>query len=286
MTIRKILCPIDFSEDSRQAMKSAAQLAIEHRAELMIFHAWYIPPMALGSEFGYPAELVTDANGAADRGMAAAVVEARALGVATVSSRVVCGPPWQEIIASATADPAIDLIVIGTHGRTGLARVFLGSVAEMVVRHAPCSVLAIHGRATAFARALCAIDFSDSSRLALQTAFELAGSVELIHVVEPPRIYGEDPVVIKVDQNILSSAEELLRRWAVEARGARQTAFTVQVVVGQPKQELDAKLAAFDLVALGSHGRTGFGRLFLGSVAEHTVRHAGRAVLVARKRGA
>ncbi|MEO8840406.1 MAG: universal stress protein [Kofleriaceae bacterium] len=293
MTFRKILSPIDFSEGARDAMKAAARLAIQHGAELVICHAWYIPPMAFGSEFGYSAALVSGANEDADRAVAAAVAEARSLGVAKVSSHVVSGPPWQQIVELATADPAIDLIVIGTHGRTGLSRMVLGSVAEMVVRHAPCSVLAVpKGVASAsFSHAVCAIDFSDSSRLALQTAFELVGganaSVELIHVIEPPRIYSEEPLATDFDRNVISSAEKLLREWATMDRGTRETTFSIEVAIGQPKKELDRKLVggtAFDLVALGSHGRTGLSRLFLGSVAEHMVRSAGRAVLVARAR--
>ena len=53
------------------------------------------------------------------------------------------GFPWSVIVDAAVQDPAIDLVVIGTHGRTGIKRVFLGSVAEQVTRHAPCSVLVV-----------------------------------------------------------------------------------------------------------------------------------------------
>ncbi|MEO8840980.1 MAG: universal stress protein [Kofleriaceae bacterium] len=292
MTLRKILSPIDFSEGARDAMRTASRLAIEQGAELVICHAWYIPPLAFGSEVGYSAELASSANEEADRALAAAVAEARSLGVAKVSSHVVSGPPWQQIVELAKADPSIDLIVIGTHGRTGLSRMFLGSVAEMVVRHAPCSVLAVPKGAatTSFSHAICAIDFSDSSRLALRTSFELVGraaaSVELIHVIEPPRIYSEEPLATEFDHNVVSSADKLLREWATADRGTREVAFSVDVAIGHPKKELDRKLGhtAFDLVALGSHGRTGLSRLFLGSVAEHMVRSAGRAVLVARAR--
>lgn len=293
MTLRKILSPVDFSEGSREAMRTAAHLAIEHHAELVVCHAWYLPPMTFAGDFSYPAQAVNDMNESAERGLATAIAEARALGVETVSSRLVTGSPWQQIVELAIADTSIDLIIVGTQGRTGLSRLLLGSTAEMVVRHAPCSVLAVpRGAATASpTSALCPIDFSDSSRLALETAFELVAganaSIMAMHVIEPPRSYSEEPVVAEVDPQLVSSAEALLQQWATAARGTRQVRFSVQICVGHPSKEIDAKLAdreMFDLVALGSRGRTGIRRLLLGSVAEHTVRHAGRAVLVARLR--
>ena len=134
MTFRKILSPVDFSDGSREAIKSAARLAIDHHAELVIFHAWYLPPVTFAGEFSYPAQTVTAMNESAERGMTAAIAEARSLGVETVSSRLVSGTPWQQIVELAIADPSIDLIVVGTQARTGLSRLVLGSTAEMVVR--------------------------------------------------------------------------------------------------------------------------------------------------------
>ena len=60
-----------------------------------------------------------------------------------VTARTESGPPDEQIVAIAKADPAIDMIVMGTHGRSGISRALIGSVAERVVRHAPCSVLVV-----------------------------------------------------------------------------------------------------------------------------------------------
>jgi nucleotide-binding universal stress UspA family protein len=78
--------------------------------------------------------------------LAKSKTEAQQLGVKEVATRLLTGVPWDEIVSAARSDSAVDLIVIGTHGRTGLAHVLLGSVAEKVVRHAPCPVLVVRGR--------------------------------------------------------------------------------------------------------------------------------------------
>jgi len=90
---------------------------------------------------------------------------------------VLHGVPWDQIVEAAREDPTVDLIVMATHGRSGLARVLLGSVAEQVIRHALCSVLAARapGGVQPFRKVLCPIDFSEESRHALERAAELPG---------------------------------------------------------------------------------------------------------------
>ena len=65
---------------------------------------------------------------------------------AKVAARTTGGSPWEQIVAIANGDPMIELIVLGTHGRSGISRALIGSVAERVVRHAPCSVLVVRDR--------------------------------------------------------------------------------------------------------------------------------------------
>ncbi|MEP6860366.1 MAG: universal stress protein [Deltaproteobacteria bacterium] len=292
MSFRKILCPIDFSAGSRKAMVLAARLAKIHGSELVVAHSWFLPPGSVAGEFVYPVELVKGQVEDNDRALALAVEEVRSLGVPRVSSRMSDGEPWVKIVELAQADPEIDLIVIGTHGRTGIGRMFLGSVTEMVVRHAPCSVLAIprDGECPPFERILCPVDFSESSRLALDLALELEPvpdrTVTLLHIIEPPRIYAGESG-IDVHPGLGGGSQKLLETWGAAAIAKQPAKLTAFVRIGRPGTQVLAVLGeekAFDLVAVGSHGRTGLQRMFLGSVAERVVRHAARPVLVARSR--
>ena len=138
MQPRKILCPIDFSGGSQHAFRVAARLAGEAGSELMLVHAWFLPPIAAGGDMPLPADAIQGLVEDAERGLAELVTGAKSLGVQNVTSELVSGPPWERIVGLAEPE---DLIVMGTHGRTGIRRFLLGSVAEKVVRHAPCSVL-------------------------------------------------------------------------------------------------------------------------------------------------
>jgi len=292
MSVRKILCAIDFSESSTEALRVAVRLATEHDSELVIAHAWYLDPTAFAGEYFYPAALIDELSADAKRALADEVKQAEAWGAKKVSSVLLDGPPWQQIVSLAERTPAIDLIVAGTRGRTGLARMFLGSVCEMILRHAPCSVLAIpNGSAAApFGRVLCPIDFSESSRHALELGATLAkgseASVTLLHVVEPPRISAHEVPVVEVTTKRVVAAHRELERWAASLTAKHPIPTTCLVRVGRSTLEIQnllEQVPVFDLLAMGSHGRTGLRRLVLGSVAEKTVRHAHRAVLVARE---
>jgi universal stress protein A len=144
--VRKILCPVDFSAGSREALLRAAETAIKDHAELVLVHIAE-PRTWIGmSEAPLPADAIQQMADDEQAHLDAAVAEARALGVATVTSHMLTGAPADAIVEIARADRAIDLIVMGTHGRTGLRHAVLGSVAEKVVRLAPCAVLVTRPR--------------------------------------------------------------------------------------------------------------------------------------------
>jgi nucleotide-binding universal stress UspA family protein len=141
MEIHKLLCPIDFSPSSREAMVEAIELAGRRGAALTLFHV--IAPVAVSS----PEAMVVPTYDAAlqretDQELEAWRAEARGLGAERVETKRVVGTPWDAIVTAAR-EGSFDLIVMSTHGRTGLAHVFIGSVAERVVRHAPCPVLVL-----------------------------------------------------------------------------------------------------------------------------------------------
>lgn len=291
MTLTKILCPTDFSPGSQQAMRVATRIANETNAELVIAHAWYVPPSAFAGEYIFPPNVIQDMVDDSQRGLDAEVRDATAAGAKHVSGKLLTGVPWTEI-ETLLEKQAFDLCVIGTHGRTGLSRILLGSVAEKVIRHSPCSVLAVRpdGDAKPFAHALVPTDFSDSARFALDQAAELvqpSGAITLLHVLEVPVAYsGEVPIADfarALDKRSTAALDE------EAARLRRKTTATVCVRsrIGYPGAQTLAALdddRSVDLVVMGSHGRTGIKRALLGSVAEKVVRHARCPVFVARRR--
>ena len=146
MSWNKILCAVDFSTNARDALQVAAEAAVASNGELIIAHAWTPPVYFMGETVGLPASLLSDIVATAQRELAAWKDEAEAFGAKRVSTVFLTGAPWHEVIGVAKRDPAIDLIVTGTHGRTGLKHALLGSVAEKIVRHSPCAVLVARPR--------------------------------------------------------------------------------------------------------------------------------------------
>jgi nucleotide-binding universal stress UspA family protein len=230
--------------------------------------------------------MVAAAQGALD----AVVREATATGAKHVSGKLLAGAPWAEIVSQLAEEP-FDLCVIGTHGRTGLARILLGSVAEMVVRHAPCSVLAVRpdGEEKPFVHALVPTDFSESARNALDLAAELippTGAITLLHVIELP-VYSGEITTEALASTLDSDAAAALDKEVARMKAKPCAQITVRPRSGSPGGQTLAVLdddRSIDLVVIGSHGRTGIKRALMGSVAEKVVRHARSPVLVARKR--
>jgi nucleotide-binding universal stress UspA family protein len=292
MTFKKILCPTDFSPCSERALRVAARLAAETGAELVITHAWYLPAAAYTLEAPIPVQVEHEIAANAQRDLDAAVGVAAAAGARNVSSKLIGGVPWTEIVGL-LEHQAFDLCVIGTHGRTGLARVLLGSVAEKVIRHSPCSTLAVRpdGEIKTFAHVLVPTDFSESAEHALELAATLVqpkGSITLMHAIELPVRYSGEVRDPDFARDLDMRAAVALERAA--AKLGAETSCKVRVLsrIGYPGAETLAAIDAdqtIDLVVMGSHGRTGIKRVLLGSVAEKVVRHARCPVLVARKRG-
>lgn len=143
--ITKILVPVDFSPHAERAFSYATALAHRLDAHLTLVHVVEDPfaTGAWGAEVYIPniGELLQNQIAAAERQLTTLKAGAAAKGVA-VRTAVVTGRPAQSIIEHAASE-GCDLIVMGTHGRTGLSHVVMGSVAERVLRKAPCPVLTV-----------------------------------------------------------------------------------------------------------------------------------------------
>lgn len=138
LKFQKILVPIDFSEHSRKALSCALGFAAERGAELTLIHV--VEPVIYPTDWMVP---LPNSDFADVRAILVDKLKMLTTNQASVTETIVKqGVPWQEIVDAAKVRDA-DLIVIGTHGYSGLQHAFMGSVAERVVRFAPCPVLTI-----------------------------------------------------------------------------------------------------------------------------------------------
>ncbi len=140
ISLKKIMVPTDFSEHSSKAVRYGEELALKFNAELVLIHVMEIAPILYTEGAVFPFESTKAMTDAAIKHLEQVVVESDNL--VKVSRTVVEGSPFVEIVRQAKEN-SVDLIVIGTHGRGAIAHMLMGSVAEKVVRKAPCPVLVV-----------------------------------------------------------------------------------------------------------------------------------------------
>ena len=149
---KKVLCPIDFSDNARAAMRVAVDACRQFDAELVLFHSYELPGYTLpeGSVVSSP-KMLQDLADRAEAHLVEWKRMAEEMGAARVSTVKGIGEPAAEIVELGR-EGAFDLIVVATHGRTGIRHALLGSIAERVVRRAGCPVLTVHPEGWARAR--------------------------------------------------------------------------------------------------------------------------------------
>jgi nucleotide-binding universal stress UspA family protein len=288
-----VLCPVDYSQCSQLALRRAVELAKTFDARVTVLHVTALSaPGLMATGYGGYAGF---AAGAEDVVRAWQRDESSRLGdfvapfmdagvpIETKLIAGVEGNPWREIKGLAEDLPA-DLIVMGTHGRTGLPHVLLGSVAEKVLRVAPCPVMTVRAgdglpvTGPLFRRIVCATDLTEASGATVDMAVSLAeeslARLTLVHVVEKP----EGTSIDRANQRLLQLART--------APGFCET--DERVETGEAWEEIVrvAQATAADLVVIGARARHALGRLSLGSTADQVVRHAAMPVLVVPRKGA
>ena len=145
MAFHKLLCPVDFSGPSYEALTVAARLAAEGAADLTLLYVWQ-SVIRVSADTFTQSDVLEPERAQAHAALAAAKAQAESLGVKSVSTKLVTGLPWKVIVDEVASDPSYDLLVMGTHGRTGILRALLGSVAEHAARQADCPVLLVRSR--------------------------------------------------------------------------------------------------------------------------------------------
>lgn len=277
--LEKILVPLDGSELSERIVDQVRRLLLVRDAEVLLVHV--IPSDDLATET-VPGTLLERAKAHLDR--VASLLRQQGARVAT---DVLAGEP-----ASRLADCAIEneasLIVLSTHGRSGIMRWLRGSTAERLLRSAPCPVLVAnpHGLGAReelrFRRILVPLDGSDRSALVIPVVRELAllygSEVTLVSVIESPRS-AEGGV-----SALAMTPEEAIKLLEPYKRGLEGIALRLVATAGSPAARILELVdeSKFDLVAIATHGRSGIARWAFGSVAEKVVRHATCPLLVVR----
>ena len=298
--IRRILCPIDFSEFSRRALDHAIAIARRYRSTVTALHVFTpVPVPAFGpGPLGFEPILLTDVDREqllADTKAFAAAESAPGIAVDAILRE---GHTAGEILTQAT-DMKADLLVIGTHGRSGFERLVLGSVAEKVLRKARCPVLTVPRQlpdavpsGPLFRQIVCAVDFSECSMHALKYALSLAreadGCLTVLHVLAPELVdpvgLGEEHVSLAA---LLLQREEKARQLlenAVPQNAAASCKVESVLVHGKAWREI-LNVAAdrhSELIVMGVQGRGAADLLFFGSTAHHVVRQAVCPVLTLR----
>jgi nucleotide-binding universal stress UspA family protein len=192
---------------------------------------------------------------------------------------------------------AVDLITLGTHGRTGFQRLVLGSVAERVLRVARCPVMTVPAREpattprspTALQRIVCPIDFSPASSRAIEYAASLANQADarltVMHVIELPMdpVETAPPDVHEYRQQLVARARERLKE-AISDHSRQTCEIDELLLVGRAYKEIlrVAQDQFADLIVMGVQGRGAVDLMFFGSTTNHVVRQAACPVLTIR----
>jgi nucleotide-binding universal stress UspA family protein len=206
-----------------------------------------------------------------------------------VRTHVEHGIPHETVLRF-VADHDVDLVVMGTHGRTGLERFLLGSVTERVLRGSSVPVLTTHidgGTLPTYEQLLVPTDGSEGARDALDQAVDIATAAEarltVLSVVDSRAFTGgfeTGPTLPNIREQLQQYAEDAADALVARAADAGVDADSV-VTVGLPANEITAYAETndVDLVVMGTHGRSGLERLILGSVTERVVRTSETPVL-------
>lgn len=301
LNLQNILLARDFSPISNQALRHALDLASRTGATLHLLYAEVL------HENPFPSSKAPSPSADLDEVREQLRQKGNGAPLATDPTDVEVREAVVRDVAAAPAilnyadDNDIDLIALGTHGRRGVKRLLLGSVAEEVVRHSDRAVLTVRGHETEKDRGgpsidqiLVPVDFSQFSRQALRTARELAAvydaRIDALHVVEEklhPAFYvGGVKSIRDVAPDIESKAQDRLDEF-VEATLGPDVETATHVVLGKPAPAISSfvETHGIDLVSIATHGQSGLERFLLGSVTEKVVRHVGCPVLTLKAFG-
>ncbi len=295
MKIKRILLPTDFSKTANLALEQAIILAVKYNAELVVLHARLIhedDPSQLPEKLAYleiaedriEGELYKYIKSCTDR-----------VSEIEIQHEVIRGYSAHSAILSYLNEHQFDLIVMGSHGRSNLEHLLLGSVAEKIVRYAPCPVLTISREAhikKEFQKIVVPFDFSAHALTALHTAIKLVdghAEIEMLYVFEKdihPALYTWSvasalDMLPHVRQKALSKMDEMIRDLP---KGNYSFKKIIVEGVAHKKISEHVNQSDADLVIMATHGLVGLDRFLLGSTTEHVIRAVHRPILTVKEK--
>lgn len=289
--LQNILLPLDGSPLAELAIAYATTLARRAGADIVLVQAVqaHTPPGVDQTD----AELEVMGRAQAYLQMISARLEAEHVR----SSAHIYYDDAAHAILDAAERQSADLIVMSTHGRTGIGRMLYGSVADLVLRHAVVPVVLVPASAKAGPQSaqgietlLIPLDGSELAEEALASAERLPLSKEaritLLRVIEPPAypLYGDGYTYIPYDEDAeMAQARQYVDQQVSRLQAAGRHA-TGRVVVGQPAGVITSTAREIhpDLIVMATHGHGGISRLILGSVATSTLRQSSIPLLLTR----
>ena len=286
MEFKKILVPVDFSDCSNKALEYAILFGEKYGAVLTLFHvvALFQEDVGETERMQELEEIVKRQEEKIRKQMSGSKekVTARGVSVNTVIQR---GINPADTILEFLDEQDFDLVIMGTHGRTGLKHVLQGSVAEKVVRLSPVPVLTIHREVQKydFDDIVVPIDFSAHSLKAVEYATDLAQTFNsrlyFLHVIEQeihPSFYAAGVTsIFEIDHDL---KERVVQNMQEFVEDFLDESMTTEYVVREGKAHREivefAKEKGMDLIVIATHGLSGLEYLLLGSTTEKVVRWA------------
>lgn len=288
--ITRILCPVDFSPFSERALTFAMHIAHWFDARLHVLHVCPPAPASLKASLAESSRALTGRH-------LVALVDQHRLRDVHIETEIVEADNAAECILSCADRIDADLVITGSHGRSGVSRALLGSVVETLLHRAGRPILTVPSHVDpsrlarpSFDRILCAVDFASASLAALAHACALAeergGRLTLVHVIGMPPEMSAHPLPADFDitcARVDAEAQAHARLMQLIPGDARDyCTVDTEVLEGEASRRIlqAAVDHEADLIVLGVHGRIAFDLAFFGSNSKDIIRHAHCPVLV------
>ena len=278
--MKTILVPTDFSKQAQIAVDVASDIARHANAELILLH---VIEEATGSSFNVEGQVSTNEESwenklfnmrlieKGKKQLAKLVEDTKSKGV-KVRQELRLGTPFHGMRTIIT-DRKVDLVVMGTAGRTKLEEAIIGSNTEKVVRHSRCPVLTVHKKPAN----------SDFKSIVYATAMSKDEELFARIIRQTQQLYGSTIHLVRINTPGNFQRDAIVRRYMQDfAKKLQLKNYTINVFNDMSEEEgivYFADSINADLIAMATHGRTGFAHVLAGSIAEDVVSHAKRPVL-------